>query len=145
MRVCRWITSVVRTRWVRHILGAMNHDHVRRKLEEKQRELLEFISQLDENARAVGGEIGDEIDAVTNAETKAAAFEAAGIERRMLVEVQDALHRLDDGTYGTCVDCGRQIEENRLDATPWTPYCRADQEKHDSTDAAANDLAIDSR
>ena len=62
---------------------------------------------------AVGGEIGDEIDAVTNAETKAAAFEAAGIERRMLVEVQDALHRLDDGTYGTCVDCGRQIEENR--------------------------------
>jgi DnaK suppressor protein len=38
-------------------------------------------------------------------------------------QIQDALHRLDEGTYGTCVRCGSQINERRLQAVPWTPIC----------------------
>jgi DnaK suppressor protein len=37
--------------------------------------------------------------------------------------VREALRRIEDGTYGTCIVDGRPIEEKRLHAVPWTPYC----------------------
>jgi DnaK suppressor protein len=40
-----------------------------------------------------------------------------------LAEVEAALARLDDGTYGTCVRCGRPIAPERLDALPWAAHC----------------------
>lgn len=38
-------------------------------------------------------------------------------------EVLDALRRLDDGTYGTCVDCGTQLPDERLEARPEAARC----------------------
>jgi RNA polymerase-binding protein DksA len=40
-----------------------------------------------------------------------------------LAEVEAALQRLDDGTYGTCVECGHPIASERLDALPWASHC----------------------
>ena len=40
-----------------------------------------------------------------------------------LTEVERALVRLDEGTYGTCEVCGKEIAENRLEAMPATRYC----------------------
>jgi len=42
---------------------------------------------------------------------------------QQLAAVDAALARLDDGTYGTCVRCGRPIAPERLDALPWAAYC----------------------
>jgi DnaK suppressor protein len=38
-------------------------------------------------------------------------------------EVQAALDRLEDGTYGRCEACGRSIDHDRLGALPATRYC----------------------
>ena len=40
-----------------------------------------------------------------------------------LVEVERALGKLDEGTYGTCEVCGNEIAEARLEAMPHTRYC----------------------
>ncbi|HEX2047556.1 MAG TPA: TraR/DksA C4-type zinc finger protein [Acidimicrobiales bacterium] len=40
-----------------------------------------------------------------------------------LADVEHALRRLDDGTYGTCEVCGREIPEERLEALPATRLC----------------------
>lgn len=40
-------------------------------------------------------------------------------QRRLLDEVEEALMRLRDGTYGRCLSCGRPIPEGRLEALPW--------------------------
>jgi len=45
--------------------------------------------------------------------------------------VQDALRRMEEGTYGKCLDCDREIEPARLEAIPWAEYCLEDQEKRD--------------
>jgi DnaK suppressor protein len=37
--------------------------------------------------------------------------------------VGEALARLDAGTFGTCVRCGRPIPDDRLEALPWAPRC----------------------
>lgn len=39
-------------------------------------------------------------------------------------EIEAALERLDRGVYGTCEVCGEAIAEGRLEARPWTPFCR---------------------
>jgi RNA polymerase-binding transcription factor DksA len=43
-----------------------------------------------------------------------------------LGDVEHALHRLDDGSYGTCEVCGDAISEARLEAAPATRVCRED-------------------
>ena len=45
--------------------------------------------------------------------------------------VETALALLDEGEYGTCQDCGSDINPNRLDAIPWTTLCVSCQEDHD--------------
>jgi DnaK suppressor protein len=41
----------------------------------------------------------------------------------MLHDVDRALHKLEEGTYGICDRCGRLIPEERLDARPWSVLC----------------------
>jgi DnaK suppressor protein len=40
-----------------------------------------------------------------------------------LERVDAALRKLDEGTYGTCESCGKQIAPERLEAIPWAPLC----------------------
>jgi DnaK suppressor protein len=40
-----------------------------------------------------------------------------------LILIDEALARLDAGTFGTCVRCGRPIPAERLEALPWAPRC----------------------
>ncbi len=42
---------------------------------------------------------------------------------RHLADVEAAIARLDAGTYGACVRCGRPIAPERLDALPWAAHC----------------------
>ncbi len=46
-----------------------------------------------------------------------------------LEEIDAALARIDDGTYGRCLECGKEILEERLEAIPWTRYCVEDQRR----------------
>ena len=46
-------------------------------------------------------------------------------ERKILVEVNDALSRIEDGTYGICEGRGEPIPKQRLKAIPWARYCVA--------------------
>ena len=42
-----------------------------------------------------------------------------------IARIRSALGRIADGSYGLCVRCGEPIAEARLDAVPWTPFCRS--------------------
>src|SRR5579862_4230082 len=43
--------------------------------------------------------------------------------------MEAALERMAHCEYGICIDCGEQIERARLELEPWTPRCRADQQR----------------
>jgi DnaK suppressor protein len=45
--------------------------------------------------------------------------------RKVLVEIDDALARMDDGTYGICQRCETLIDVDRLDAIPYATMCMA--------------------
>lgn len=44
-------------------------------------------------------------------------------EGRILVEINDALARIEQGTFGRCENCRREIPKERLEAVPYTRYC----------------------
>jgi DnaK suppressor protein len=50
--------------------------------------------------------------------------------RETLEEVEAAIGKLDEGTYGRCEGCGRQIDPLRLDAKPAARYCIDCASKH---------------
>lgn len=107
-------------------------ERFRKRLLAREEELQEDISRFENEAReARSAEVEDPIDQVTSSEMKAAGFQVGTVAAATLSEVREAIRRIDEGTYGICIDCDRPIEAARLEAVPWTPYCLADQEKHD--------------
>src|SRR5436305_10108462 len=48
-------------------------------------------------------------------------------EQALLAEVQVALIRIEEGTYGRCIECGQLIPEKRLAALPWAARCIKDE------------------
>jgi DnaK suppressor protein len=52
-----------------------------------------------------------------------ADFTEAELDSTILSQVQEALGRIEDGTYGKCLVDGGRIEAKRLDAVPWAAYC----------------------
>jgi DnaK suppressor protein len=110
----------------------MNVDHYKTILVYKERELTEEMGRRREDALdAKVADVEDPIDAVISTTGRDTAMQEGGMLYDTLTMVRDALQRIKDGTYGICTDCGEEIEPARLDAVPWTPYCLADQEKHD--------------
>lgn len=49
--------------------------------------------------------------------------------RENLIKVDEALRKLDEGTYGICEECGEEITEERLKILPFAIYCRECQER----------------
>lgn len=53
-------------------------------------------------------------------------LEATGLSGQQEIRmIEAALTRMDEGEYGFCVKCGAEIAPERLDALPFTPFCRA--------------------
>lgn len=50
------------------------------------------------------------------------------LDVKLLREVEDALRRVDRGTYGICHECDEPISAKRLEAVPWAKYCVTCQE-----------------
>src|SRR5437899_10592343 len=95
-------------------------------LEARRRELAEELDRLTEVPRdpmasvSFGKRIGDgTTEAVERINTTAAARSIAA----SAAEVNRALAKLAEGTYGVCDGCGERISAERLEAIPWTALC----------------------
>ena len=111
----------------------MNFEHFRKLLRGKEHDLLDEIAELSTEAqRPDRPDVGDRADqAILEVETNDNVGEAA-VLTETLAEVRRALQGIEDGTYGKCVICGRPIKLERLEAVPWTPYCRKHESKRES-------------
>ena len=59
------------------------------------------------------------------------SYQLTAKERDILRRVDDALDRIEDATYGTCVSCEKKVHLARLDAVPWARHCIECQELQD--------------
>jgi RNA polymerase-binding transcription factor len=107
----------------------VNVEHYRRRLMELERELVERLGREVETARDARDDQPDAGDLAHVDELKEEYFALAETDSAILQQVRAALKRIDDGTFGTCVVDGGRIEEPRLQAVPWTPYCLKHQQE----------------
>ena len=93
-------------------------------LRKKQQELVDSY-QRDKaagNAQPDDG-IQDLADKAASAYSKELNFSLSDGERNLLMAIEEALGRIDEGTFGVCTNCGNTIGEKRLSAVPWTSFC----------------------
>jgi DnaK suppressor protein len=70
----------------------------------------------------------DEGDESLRVQVRDARMSLAENEARRAQEIEAALGRIHDGSFGVCVECGRHIELERLKVVPWAARCIEDQE-----------------
>lgn len=112
-------------------MQATKLDDMRTALLARREEVQDEIQRLDTELRAIGADQELERGGLGNhiAEDGASVTEQERIATLsdhlagQLEQVQEALQRMDKGTYGTCQRCGKPINEERLEAFPWVPYC----------------------
>jgi DnaK suppressor protein len=108
----------------------VNTDQYKRRLQIQEQELSTRLKRTGASAREpVDEPVGDVSDVSVGAELKEMQLTDAAADSRVLTQVREALMRIDNGTFGTCVVDGRPIEEKRLEAVPWTPYCLKHQQE----------------
>lgn len=96
-------------RRVEHALATLRDEHHGSLDEEVEEIAATSDNHLAETATAT---LGREID-----------YTLGDNAEQVLAEIDDALQRIDDGTYGTCVNCGQEIPRERLEANPWASLC----------------------
>jgi DnaK suppressor protein len=101
----------------------VNSEHYRRRLLELEQELVERLGREVETARDTRDDQAAAGDIAHVDELKDEYFTLASTDSAILAQVRAALERIDDGTFGMCVVDGEPIDEKRLQAVPWTPYC----------------------
>lgn len=106
-------------------------EKLRKTLEARKTEIEGDVSYMADEMRAIGVEQDDESGSLGNhfAEDGSSVTEAERIVtvsedlQQILQQVNDALQRMDEGTYGSCLRCGKPIAAARLQAFPYVAYC----------------------
>lgn len=113
----------------------LNRQEIQAHLEKKQRELQEDIARIQERyplpsmSPLSTEEVEERGEAARELEERENAFSLLRTHQRLLGQVEQALHRLEEGSYGLCSVCGQPIAEGRLQALPWATRDVACEEK----------------
>ena len=107
-------------------------DKFRKRLLAKQEELVHDLTRNREvTDETVDEQAQDMVDRATSAYTREFAFSLSESDRKTLLLIDQALLRIEQGTYGVCVHCQGQMQEKRLEAVPWARHCIECQEMQD--------------
>ena len=109
-----------------------------RLLDERRR----VVNAIDNIHTENPGSLGEETDETTFQDNHLGDIATATFDREMassleensthvLAEIDAALARIDEGTYGVCVRCGEPIGRERLEALPWATLCIDDKRKQE--------------
>lgn len=113
----------------------MNTDHFRKRLLAEELQLLARIERTETSAREpLEDSVHDLGDESVSDVLKEEQFKEADTYRMQLTQVREALQRIEDGTFGKCIVDGGPIEEKRLEAIPWTPYCLRHEQQLESSE-----------
>jgi DnaK suppressor protein len=103
---------------------------VQAKLRSQLHELQQRVSLVVKQGRQSGTEDTQDVaDQAVASYEKEILFTRGTHENAQLQRIQQALVRVEEGSYGVCQRCEEKIGAKRLEALPWTAYCLACQEK----------------
>jgi RNA polymerase-binding protein DksA len=96
---------------------------------DRVRNAIEYLHQEtpgtleDETEEIIGGADNHLADSATGTLDREIDYTLEENSEQVLQQIESALIRIDDGSFGTCTRCGRPIAEERLEARPWATLC----------------------
>ncbi|MCC2626927.1 MAG: transcriptional regulator, TraR/DksA family [Thermomicrobiales bacterium] len=112
-------------------MNKRQQDTLRKRLEERRAEIEDDMSYMAAEMRSIGvdqdeenGSLGNHIadDGSNVAEAERIVTVSEDLQQ-ILVQVNGALERMNNGNYGVCQRCGKLISKERLEAFPYVAYC----------------------
>ncbi len=95
----------------------------KKQLEGMKGNIITDVEQTLEEMTSQSGNIPDPNDRASVESDRSFELRIRGRERKLMDKVDEALDRIDDGTYGVCDGCGDDIASKRLEARPVAKFC----------------------
>lgn len=89
----------------------------------------DFERAVQAGSEEFGADVPDINDDATRAINRAVMMEIGGKSHDTLVQIEEALNRINSGEYGECMECGEEIPEKRLELLPFAHFCVNCKEK----------------
>ena len=122
-------------------INDMQLEFFRRKLINWKKELLAQSNDTLDDLRQGGLNQPDEIDRASLETDKSLDLRTKDRARKLILKIDEALERIDDGTYGYCEETGEEIGIERLMARPIATLCVEAQERHERMEKTFDDEA----
>ena len=106
-------------------------DHFKQILLDWQDMLMKEADKTVEHMKKDSTKLPDPNDAATQEEEFRLELRTRDRERKLIMKIDQALQRVDDGLYGFCEDTGEPIGIKRLEARPIATLCIEAQERHE--------------
>jgi len=116
------------------------YNELKHMLEGRRREIQAEVQGRMRDVRtegAWGGKLNEVLDAVESSEAdiqEEIEFALIQMKSETLNKINEALRRLDEGTYGNCFECGDEIAEPRLKALPFAVRCKDCEEARETAE-----------
>lgn len=107
------------------------------KLKERITEGIKHISEdtLKKSQKDAAGDISGYTlhmaDVATDAYDREFSLGLASNDRNALIQIEDAIKKIDEGNFGICEQCGKSIAKTRLKAVPFTRLCLKCQQRQE--------------
>ena len=122
-------------------MNEMQLEYFRRKLENWKKSLLEQSVDTLEDLRQGGLNQPDDIDRASLETDKSLDLRTKDRARKLIIKIDAALERIEDGSYGYCEETGEEIGIDRLMARPIATLCVEAQERHERMEKTYDDKA----
>lgn len=113
-------------------MSKLKLEDVRLTLETKRKELQ---SGAFDRSEILIENVADDFERLQQQLNREVAISNIDRQSKLLKDVQAAILRIADGTFGMCLECDEPIAEKRLKAVPWARYCVSCQEEMDCRDS----------
>ena len=120
------------------------YNELKKMLVNRRRELMAEVHGRMRDVRNDGHKDRDVLDQGESSEVdiqEDIEFALIQMKSETLNKINEALHRLDDGTYGNCFECGEEIAHPRLRALPFAVRCKDCEEARENTEQRERALA----
>ena len=119
----------------KEVVDQERYEVLKRMLEERRQEIQQKLKSLRETIPVEAGSVRDAEEQSVDDFVQEVDFALMEMKSETLRKIDEAIQRLEDGTYGVCAECGREITEARLVALPFATLCRSCQEHRESREA----------
>ena len=120
------------------------YNELKQMLEDRRRELMTEVQGRMRDVRADGNKDRDVLDQGESSEVDIQddiEFALIQMKSETLNKINEALRRLEEGTYGNCFECDEEIAEARLRALPFAVRCKDCEEARENAELRERSLA----